>query len=140
LKNKLIASDPSKFGAVIPCKLLNDWNLRTATIFLSIFWKPVTSRPKRPGEEDGRAYHFTTPAEMNDDIIQHKYLEFGEFDGYNYGTKLESIRQVIQSGRMCILDCSPAVSTSSTRWWVSWVLFFNLGCCSFLFAGRQDVA
>jgi putative ribosome biogenesis GTPase RsgA len=24
LKNKLIASDPSKFGAVIPCKLLND--------------------------------------------------------------------------------------------------------------------
>jgi hypothetical protein len=27
-----------------------------------------------------------------------------------YGSKLDSIRDVIRQGKMCVLDCSPAVS------------------------------
>ena len=34
-------------------------------------------------------------------------LEYGEYQGDLYGTKLDSVREVIDSGRMCVLDCSP---------------------------------
>jgi len=35
-------------------------------------------------------------------------LEYGEHGGELYGTKLDSVREVIDTGRMCVLDCSPA--------------------------------
>ncbi|KAF5394978.1 hypothetical protein PHET_09101, partial [Paragonimus heterotremus] len=31
---------------------------------------------------------------------------FGEYEGHYYGTKLDSIREVVNSGRTCLLDCS----------------------------------
>ncbi|XP_047469651.1 protein PALS2-like isoform X4 [Penaeus chinensis] len=86
LKNRIIASDPSKFGTIIP----------------------HTSRPMRELEVDGKAYHFTTREAMEADVRQHRYLEYGEFSGNLYGTKLDSILSVIRSGKMCLLDCSPA--------------------------------
>lgn len=47
---------------------------------------------------------------MENDIRHHKYLEYGEHKGHIYGTTLDSIREVINEGKMCVLDCSPAVS------------------------------
>jgi len=35
-------------------------------------------------------------------------MEYGEHGGELYGTKLDSVREVIDTGRMCVLDCSPA--------------------------------
>ncbi|ROT69364.1 MAGUK p55 subfamily member 6, partial [Penaeus vannamei] len=90
LKNRIIASDPSKFGTIIP----------------------HTSRPMRELEVDGKAYHFTTREAMEADVRQHRYLEYGEFSGNLYGTKLDSILSVIRSGKMCLLDCSPALFIS----------------------------
>ncbi|XP_066954191.1 protein PALS2 isoform X9 [Macrobrachium rosenbergii] len=86
LKNRIIASDPSRFGTIIP----------------------HTSRPMRELEEDGKAYHFTTREAMEADIRHHGYLEYGELNGNLYGTKCDSILSVIRSGKMCVLDCSPA--------------------------------
>ncbi|XP_069941248.1 protein PALS2 isoform X2 [Cherax quadricarinatus] len=86
IKNQVIASDPSKFGTTLP----------------------HTSRPMRELEEDGKAYHFTTREAMEADIRQHRYLEYGELNGNLYGTKLDSILSIIRSGKMCVLDCSPA--------------------------------
>ncbi|KAK8389162.1 hypothetical protein O3P69_020855 [Scylla paramamosain] len=86
LKNRIIAEDPSKFGTIIP----------------------HTSRPMRELEEDGKAYHFTTREAMEADIRNHRYLEYGELNGNLYGTKLDSILSIIRSGKMCVLDCSPA--------------------------------
>ena len=34
-------------------------------------------------------------------------LEYGEYQGDLYGTKLDSVREVIDTGKMCVLDCSP---------------------------------
>lgn len=34
-------------------------------------------------------------------------LEYGEHNGNVYGTHLDSIRSVIQQGKMCVLDCAP---------------------------------
>ncbi|CAL4101975.1 unnamed protein product, partial [Meganyctiphanes norvegica] len=86
LKNRVISSDSTKFGTIIP----------------------HTSRPIREHEEDGKAYHFTTREAMESDIRNHRYLEYGEHNGNLYGTKIESILSVIRSGRMCVLDCSPS--------------------------------
>nr|CAD7592392.1 unnamed protein product [Timema genevievae] len=86
LKNRLINSDPEKFGGVVP----------------------FTSRPPRVLEEDGRGYWFIDRETMEEEIREHRFLEYGEHNGHLYGTKLDSIREVIQHGKMCVLDCSPA--------------------------------
>jgi guanylate kinase len=70
-----------------------------------------TSRTPRVLEEDGRGYWFIDRETMEEDIRQHNFLEYGEHNGNLYGTKLDSIRDVIRQGKMCVLDCSPAVST-----------------------------
>jgi guanylate kinase len=43
---------------------------------------------------------------MERDINNAEYLEWGEFNENLYGTKLDSIKQVIQAGKMCVIDCS----------------------------------
>lgn len=84
LKARLISMDPDRFGAPLP----------------------HTSRLPREGEEDGIHYHFDTREKMEEDIIDGKYLEYGEYDGALYGTKLDSIREIIGAGKVCVLDCS----------------------------------
>ncbi|EFN87862.1 MAGUK p55 subfamily member 6 isoform X2 [Harpegnathos saltator] len=86
LKNRLINSDPDKFGTIVP----------------------YTSRPPRVLEEDGKSYWFTDRESMEADIREHRFLEHGEHSGHLYGTKLDSVRDLIRAGKMCVLDCSPA--------------------------------
>lgn len=38
-----------------------------------------------------------------------RFLEHGEYDGNLYGTKIESIHEVVATGRTCILDVNPQV-------------------------------
>ncbi|CAD6996977.1 MAGUK p55 subfamily member 6 isoform X2 [Ceratitis capitata] len=86
LKNRLVNSDPERFGIVLP----------------------HTSRPKRPLEEDGASYYFTDREKMEEEIKRNEFLEYGEHNGYLYGLHLKSVKDVIASGRMCILDCAPS--------------------------------
>ena len=69
-----------------------------------------TSRPQRDYEDNGKCYWFVDRETMENDIRHHKYFEYGEHKGHIYGTTLDSIRDVINEGKMCVLDCSPAVS------------------------------
>ncbi|XP_015757135.1 PREDICTED: MAGUK p55 subfamily member 2-like [Acropora digitifera] len=85
LKNRLMLSDRSRFGTTIP----------------------HTSRVPREDEQSGKNYHFTTRQEMEQDIRAGMYLENGDFEGNLYGTKVDSIREVMRSGKMCILDVNP---------------------------------
>jgi guanylate kinase len=70
----------------------------------------VTSRKPREDEKDGQAYKFVSRSEMEADIKAGKYLEHGEYEGNLYGTKMDSILEVVQTGRTCILDVNPQVS------------------------------
>lgn len=47
--------------------------------------------------------------QFEDGVDSNKFLEHGEFDGNYYGTKFDSIRGTIKSGRICILDLNPQV-------------------------------
>lgn len=46
---------------------------------------------------------------MEVDVKAGRFLEHGEYDGNLYGTKIESIHEVVAAGRTCILDVNPQV-------------------------------
>ena len=60
----------------------------------------------RQGEENGLEYFFVPQSAFQADIVAHKFVEHGEFQGHDYGTSLDSIRMVINSGKTCILNLS----------------------------------
>jgi guanylate kinase len=63
-----------------------------------------TTRPPRPGEENGREYHFITP----DDFLIRKnrgeFLEFAEVHGNYYGTSKILIQEAMQAGTDILLE------------------------------------
>ncbi|KAL9955018.1 hypothetical protein ACROYT_G042614 [Oculina patagonica] len=65
---------------------------------------PHTSRPKRPEEVNERDYYFVPLPTFEADIVANKFVEHGEFEGHYYGTALDSIRRVTNSGKHCILN------------------------------------
>ncbi|RNA40914.1 MAGUK p55 subfamily member 6 isoform X1 [Brachionus plicatilis] len=104
LKIKLMNLDPDKFGITIP----------------------HTSRAMRENEENGRGYFFEDRQVMEADIKKGEYLEWGEYNGNLYGTKLNTIRQVIQTGKMCIIDCSPkALKLLSNQEFMPYIVFIK---------------
>nr|XP_003222690.2 PREDICTED: MAGUK p55 subfamily member 2 isoform X2 [Anolis carolinensis] len=104
LKNKLIMSDQSQYGTTIP----------------------YTSRRPKEQEKSGLGYCFVTRSEMEADIKGGRYLEHGEYEGNLYGTKIDSIHEVVESGKMCILDVNPqAVKVLRTAEFVPYVVFIE---------------
>lgn len=101
LKNRLINYDPTRFATALP----------------------HTSRPIREGEQDGKVYHFVKREIMEAEIIDNQYLECGDYQGHLYGTKLDSIRAVIRSGKMCIIDCNPQVHNILFISYIKFVLY-----------------
>ncbi|XP_046461324.1 MAGUK p55 subfamily member 7-like isoform X3 [Daphnia pulex] len=82
LKRRLIALDPDKFRTTIP----------------------YTSRLPKPGEADGVDYHFLDRQQMERDIDDGLFVEFGEYKGNLYGTANRSIKEIIELGYTCILN------------------------------------
>uniref|UniRef100_A0A8D2NS67 Membrane palmitoylated protein 2 n=1 Tax=Zosterops lateralis melanops TaxID=1220523 RepID=A0A8D2NS67_ZOSLA len=104
LKNKLIMSDQARYGTTIP----------------------YTSRKPKESERDGQGYRFVSRAEMEADIKAGRYLEHGEYEGNLYGTRIDSIRAVLDQGKMCILDVNPqAVKVLRTAEFVPYVVFIE---------------
>ncbi|XP_036439051.1 MAGUK p55 subfamily member 6a isoform X2 [Colossoma macropomum] len=102
LKNRLIVLNPLRFGTTVP----------------------FTSRRPRDEEKDGQSYCFVSRAEMEADIKAGRYLEHGEYDGNLYGTKIDSIHEVVRTGRTCILDVNPqALKVLRTAEFMPFVVF-----------------
>ncbi|XP_072219461.1 disks large homolog 1 isoform X4 [Leuresthes tenuis] len=85
INDDLISEFPDKFGSCVP----------------------HTTRPKRDYEVDGRDYHFMVSREqMEKDIQEHKFIEAGQYNSHLYGTSVQSVREVAEKGKHCILDVS----------------------------------
>ncbi|XP_041119369.1 discs large homolog 1-like protein isoform X28 [Polyodon spathula] len=85
VNDDLISEFPDKFGSCVP----------------------HTTRPQRDYEVDGRDYHFVTSREqMEKDIQDHKFIEAGQYNNHLYGTSVQSVREVAEKGKHCILDVS----------------------------------
>ncbi|KZT56876.1 guanylate kinase [Calocera cornea HHB12733] len=63
-----------------------------------------TTRAPRPGEEDGKAYHFVSKEKFEELISQNAFLETAKFSSNYYGTSVQAVKDVMQQGRRCILD------------------------------------
>ncbi|EIN06019.1 guanylate kinase [Punctularia strigosozonata HHB-11173 SS5] len=63
-----------------------------------------TTRSPRPGEQEGKDYHFVTKDRFKELIGQGAFIEYAEFSGNFYGTSFMAVREVSQGGRRCILD------------------------------------
>lgn len=58
----------------------------------------------RPGEVNGKEYHFVSREEMEKEIAAGRLIEFGEYKGNLYGTSSESVKSLVNAGYVCILN------------------------------------
>lgn len=63
-----------------------------------------TTRPPRPGDENGRDYHFISPEEFQGRIECGDFAEWAEIYGHRYGTSRSQIGKILGEGRDVILD------------------------------------
>ncbi|XP_052742026.1 protein PALS1 isoform X1 [Bicyclus anynana] len=68
---------------------------------------PHTSRARKDHEAAGQDYHFISRAQFEADILNRKFVEHGEYEKAYYGTSLEAIREVVNSGKICVLNLHP---------------------------------
>jgi len=64
----------------------------------------VTTRPKRPGEVDGRDYHFIDRARFDAMARRGKLLEWAEVFGHRYGTPRQPVLKALKAGRDVLFD------------------------------------
>ncbi|XP_078234534.1 guanylate kinase isoform X2 [Pogona vitticeps] len=63
-----------------------------------------TTRQPRPGEVNGKDYHFVTREEMQKEIDAGGFIEHAQFSGNLYGTSKAAIQAVQAQNQICILD------------------------------------
>jgi guanylate kinase len=93
-----IVSAPSGAGKTSLVKAL----LKTdPAIRLSVSY---TTRPPRPGETDGRDYHFVSRERFEQMLAEGEFLEHAEVYGNFYGTSKGSIGRDLNAGRDVLLE------------------------------------
>lgn len=85
LRQRLMKSDLDRFAAAVP----------------------HTSRPQRLEEIDHQDYHFISKQEFELEILKNNFVEYGIFEKHYFGTSMEAIRKVVNSGKICILNLYP---------------------------------
>lgn len=63
-----------------------------------------TTRPRRPGETDGRDYHFVERERFEAMVARGEFLEWASVFDHFYGTSVEATRASLASGRDMLLD------------------------------------
>ena len=63
-----------------------------------------TTRPARPGEQDGVHYHFVDQATFDRLVAEGAFLEHAQVFGNRYGTTREAVESLLGAGRHVILD------------------------------------
>ncbi|XP_019723524.1 MAGUK p55 subfamily member 5b [Hippocampus comes] len=81
LRRRLLAVEPDKFAVAVP----------------------HTTRSPRIHERNGREYHFVSRQGFEADLSAGKFIESGEYEKNLYGTSTDSVRHVVNSGRICLL-------------------------------------
>jgi len=64
----------------------------------------ATTRPKRPGEQDGRDYHFVDIDRFRAMVSNHEFLEWAHVFGHRYGTPRAPVEAMLDQGRDVLFD------------------------------------
>lgn len=94
----LVISSPSGAGKTsLSRRLVADH----ADLELSV---SCTTRGPRPGEKDGREYHFVDRAAFDRDVEQNRFLEWAEVHEHRYGSPEAPVMQALSEGRDVLFD------------------------------------
>jgi guanylate kinase len=96
--NLFIVAAPSGAGK---SSLVNAVLARQPEIALSISF---TSRPPRPGEADGKHYHFVSAPRFREMVEAGDFFEFAEVHGDLKGTARQSVEPALEAGRDVLLE------------------------------------
>jgi len=94
----LVLSSPSGAGKTTLSRMLLEAD---GHIELSV---SVTTRPQRPGEVDGRDYHFIDMVRFESMVKSDKLLEWAEVFGHRYGTPRLPVEKALRVGRDVLFD------------------------------------
>jgi guanylate kinase len=93
-----VLSGPSGVGK---STVVAELNRTCPQIWISV---SVTTRRPRPGEVDGREYHFVDDDEFDRLIASGALLEWARFAGNRYGTPREPLYAKLEAGVACLLE------------------------------------
>lgn len=93
-----VISSPSGAGKTTISRALLE---RDSAIEMSV---SVTTRPRRPGEVDGRDYRFIDKTEFNLMINRGELLEYAKVFDHYYGSPKQQILKALEGGRDILFD------------------------------------
>jgi guanylate kinase len=93
----LVISSPSGAGKTTLARRLADRH----GLHFSVSY---TTRAKRPGEEDGKDYHFVSEEEFMRMANAQEFAEWAKVHGHRYGTSVATVNQAIEGGIDCLFD------------------------------------
>ena len=99
MKGRLfVITAPSGAGktSLVNALLAEEPGLRLSTSY--------TTRPPRPGEQDGREYHFVDEATFLAMRERGEFLENAEVHGNRYATSSTVIRETLERGQDLVLE------------------------------------
>ena len=94
----IILSSPSGAGKTTLARMLMGWD---DSLRFSI---SATTRPPRPGEDDGVHYHFVSEARFRKMVTGGEMLEHAHVFGNFYGSPLGPVKEAIEAGRDVLFD------------------------------------
>ena len=93
-----VLSGPSGVGK---STVVAELSKRCPQIWISV---SVTTRKPRPGEIDGREYHFVDDVEFDRLVASGALLEWARFAGHRYGTPRAPLAEKLEAGVACLLE------------------------------------
>ena len=96
--NLYVVAAPSGAGKTTLVRMLLE---REPAVRLSVSY---TTRPPRPGEQNGREYHFVDVEEFRGMVERHEFLEWAEVHGNFYGTSKKWIADRLTADEDVLLE------------------------------------
>ena len=103
----LVLSSPSGAGKSTIARAILE---RESRLFMSI---SVTTRPPRPGEQDGKEYFFIDEPEFQTNAKNKELLEHAEVFGNFYGTPRPLVEKHLSQGEDVLFDIDWARHTAT---------------------------
>lgn len=97
----LIVSGPSGVGKGTLVEILLKYDLNFE---LSC---SATNRAPRPGEIDGKHYHFITDEAFDRMVAENEFLEHATVHGNRYGTPRKPVEELLEQGKSVVLEIDP---------------------------------
>lgn len=94
----VVITGPSGVGKGTLIRLLRD---ELPELGLSV---SATTRDPRPGEQDGRDYHFLSPDQFDRLLAEGAFVEHAEYAGKRYGTLRSELESRAQAGEPVLLE------------------------------------